>query len=250
MKSHELYNGQVNLQFDAGKHVYYKDSQKVPNVTTILSVINKPALINWASNMAVDTIQGAIKAGETYDEVQLSALFASARKSHLAKKKEAGDVGSMVHQWIEQYVKGQEPDMPVNQVLNSSASRFLEWQDKHRVTFQVSEQVVYSANHNFVGTLDLICFIDGQRYVADIKTSSGIYPEYLLQTSAYRCAREEEHPEEEYAGQLIIRIGRDGAFEFARIDNRDYPQLLAGFLSVLDTWRTMEDLKSYKPELI
>ena len=46
----QYFNGDsVELEFSAGKHTYQVDGEYVPSVTTILDVINKPALMPWAA---------------------------------------------------------------------------------------------------------------------------------------------------------------------------------------------------------
>ena len=41
-----LYNKQIKLTFEEIKHTYFYEGKKVPSVTSILSIVNKPALIN------------------------------------------------------------------------------------------------------------------------------------------------------------------------------------------------------------
>lgn len=244
-----LYNKEVELVFESFRHEYTDANGKVPSVTTILSIIAKPALISWAANSAVDYIADQIKPGVSLDELQLQAIFEAGRKNHFQKKVDAGTIGSFVHKWVEQYIKGENPPAPVNEGLQNSINQFLGWVAKHKVKFLVSEQVIFSKKFRFTGTLDFICEIDGKMYVGDLKTSSGIYPEYLIQTAAYRYAREEEFPKEKFEGQLIVRIGKEGDFEFAMIrDNLRYNQMLVGFLSALKLWQSMERLKTYSPE--
>ena len=240
-----LYNKTVKLVFEEFKHSYFFEGRKVPSVTTILSVINKTALINWAANMAADYFKGQIEPGKSYDEVQLNTIWKEAKAAHYKKKTETGDIGTFVHEWVEKYIKGENPPPPVNQDLRESTERFLKWVKDHKVTFLASEQVVFSKKYNFCGTLDFICKINGGKLVlGDLKTSSGIYNEYFLQTAAYRLARTEEYPEEQYSGQAIIRIGRDGGFEF--VESTNYVKHIEGFLAALKLHEVMEHLKDVK----
>jgi hypothetical protein len=253
----KLYKGEVELVFDSFRHSYHVNDrtfdrfqEKVTSVTTALGIINKPALVNWAANMAADSIAEALKPGISYDELELQTIIEAGRKAHYQRKTDAGLTGTFVHKWVEDYIKGNNPGMPVNKNLQEAINRFLEWVNRHKVEFLLSEQQVYSRKYNYTGTLDFICKIDGKMYIGDMKTSTGIYPEYFIQTAAYRQARLEEFPEEEYAGQLIVRVGKeDGAFEFAKVtDTNWYKKMFVGFVAALKTYETTELLKEFKAE--
>lgn len=243
----KLYDGNVELFFENFKHLYTFNGKKVTSVTQALSVINKPALVAWAANSAIDYVSTQISPGKSYDELELQAIFEAGRKSHYNKKTEAGNIGTFVHKWVEDYIKGTPQGMPVNEDLKEAVEKFLGWVDKHKVTFLKSEQQVFSKKYLFTGTLDFICKIDGKLYIGDLKTSSGIYPEYLVQTAAYRFARTEEFPEEKYTGQLIVRIGKDGSFEFAVMrDDVWYRKMFVAFLAALKLQESLEEIKDFK----
>ena len=237
-----LYNKQIKLTFEEIKHTYFYEGKKVPSVTSILSIVNKPALINWAANMAADYFKGQIEPGKSYDEIQLNTIWKDAKSAHYKKKVETGDIGTFVHQWVEDYIKGKNPPPPVNDDLKASTERFMKWQKDEKVKFLSSEQVIYSKINNYCGTLDFICKINGKLYLGDLKTSSGIYKtEHGMQVSAYRMAREEEFTNEKYTGGAIIRIGRDGAFEVWKFE--DDAIFREGFLAALKLYNTVEEMK-------
>lgn len=245
----QLYSGEVEINFDSFRHQYSDNQGKVTSVTTALSIISKPALINWAANTAIEYVSQQIEPGKSYDELQLSAIWDGGKKAHYQKKTDAATIGTFVHKYVENYIKGSAPAMPVNEGLQKSVLQFLDWVKKHDVKFLASEQMIFSRKYRYTGTLDFICVIDGKMYLGDLKTSTGIYSEYLIQTAAYRFAREEEFPQEQYAGQLIIRIGKDGEFEFAIVRNDEmYKRILVGFLAALKLHQTMDMLKEFKPE--
>ncbi len=243
----KLYNGEVELLLDTFKHIYTFNGKKVTSVTQALNVINKPALVAWAANSAIEYVSLQIEPGKSYDELQLQAIFEAGRKNHYQKKTEAGDIGSFIHKWVEQYIKGENPAMPVNPDLQDAVGRFMGWVKKHNVNFLLSEQQIYSKKYNYTGTLDFICKIDNKMYIGDLKTSSGIYPEFLIQTAAYRFARVEEYPKENYVGQLILRIGKDGSFEFALLrDDAWFTKMFVAFLAALKLQESLERIKEFK----
>jgi len=245
----KLYNGETEVMFESFRHQYFDKNGEIPSVTTILSIIGKPALISWAANTAIDYVSQQIEPGKSYDELELQAVWEGGKRAHYQKKTDAGTVGMFLHKFIEQYIKGENPAAPVNEGLRDSVGLFLAWVEKHQVKFLLSEQMVMSRKYHFVGTLDFVCTIDGKMYLGDLKTSSGIYPEMFLQTAAYRLARTEEYPEEDYAGQLIIRIGKEGDFEVAIVrDDVAYRSMLVGFIAALKLYETMKSLKKYTPK--
>lgn len=247
----KLYNGEVTLTFDSARHryVWEEKDQVIPSVTTILKVINKPALINWASNMAVDYASSAIEPGKSYDELELASIWQGAKKAHFQKKTDAGDLGTFLHKWVEDFIKGEKPGMPVNPDLQLSVLKFRKWAKQHKVKFLLSEQMIFSRKYKYSGLIDFVCEMDGELYIGDLKTSSGIYPEMMMQTCAYRKAREEEFPGEKYAGQMIVRIGKDGTFEFAVMrDKKMHKSMFDGFLSALILSKSLETLEKYKGE--
>lgn len=242
---HKLYKNSVVVLFDSQKHRYTYQNEVVPSVTTILSVINKPALVSWAANTAVASVAEAIKPGRSYDEIELQKIFENAKKAHTREKVDAGNIGTFIHEWIEKYIHNERPKMPVNPDLRESIEQFLDWKQENRVEFILSEQVVFSKKYNYIGTLDFVCTMNGKLYIGDTKTSNAIHPEYLLQVSAYRQAREEEFPDEKYYGQVIVRVGKSGDFETVKIDKRsDHAENIKTFLHARELYLRMDDLKT------
>jgi len=245
-----LYDGAVELMFQAYGHKYTVNDKKVRSVTQALGIINKPALISWAARMAAEYFKDQIEPGKSYDEVQLITIFESAKGAHWKKKVDAGNLGTFVHNWVEDHINGKKPAIPVNKALKDAVQRFLDWEKAHKVKFLLSEQQVYSRKYNYTGTLDFICKIDGKMYIGDLKTSSGIYPEMLIQTAAYRFARSEEYPREKYAGQVIVKVGKeDGALEVAVIrDGKWYSKMFAAFIAALKLSESMDLIKEFRGE--
>lgn len=247
----KLYKDTVTLIMDSYAHRYTWEEKDlvVKSVTTALKVIAKPQLISWAANIGVEAIAELIQPGVEYDEVQLAEIWQIGKEAHRKKKVNAADLGTLIHKWIEDYIKGNNPGMPKNKKMKRSVNMFLKWVEEHNVKFVLSEQVALSRTYLYAGTIDFICKIDGDLYIGDLKTSKGIYAEMLMQTAAYRFAREEEFPKEKYRGQIILRIGSDGTFDTAVVrSDKSYKMLLEGFLYALYLSNSMEKIEAYKPE--
>lgn len=221
----KLYEGKVIMRFDSYHHTYtVTDEEKglkdarVTGVSTVLDVIDKSRfLLPWAIRETIDCVKENLKAGCVYDELQIAKILSGAKSASNNKKTDAGDFGTLLHEWVESYVKGENPPMPTNQILRNSVEDFLKWTIKDEVEFQLSEQPLYSRKYRCAGTLDCIAFVTvkGKRglYIGDWKTASGIYLSQKIQTAGYRMMREEEYPNEKYVGQFIMRFGKDGSFE-------------------------------------
>lgn len=245
----KLYKGNVEILFNPEAHIYYKDDNKVPSVTNILSVIAKPALIPWAAKMATNYIAEHIKPGVSYDEVELREIFESGKKAHSNFKIAAAGVGLLIHEWISNYILAKVngtliPDMPISEDLQRSINKFLAWEKEYEVEFLKTEEMIYSIEHGFTGTFDFIARIKGELVFGDIKTSSGIWSEYWYQIMAYQMARQEEYPEEKYAYRGIIRIDKkEGVFQWKQSDPEDEKDHIKGFLAAKDLYNSLEKMK-------
>ena len=237
------------MTFDPYRHEYVVEDEIKTSSTQALGVIAKPALVNWAAKMAVEYMATQLKPGESYDELQLNSMLELAKKAHWQKKTDAGSAGTLVHNWVENYINGKKPDLPIALQLKQSVEKFLKWEKEHKIDFLLSEQLVYSRKYQYTGTLDFICKYDGELFIGDLKTSSGVYVEHLLQVVSYKKAREEEFPEEKYAGILIVQIGRDGSFNLAVVRDTDILNtMFTAFIAALKLKETMDILKGYKWE--
>ena len=198
---------------------------KLVSVTTVLGVINKPALIPWARNQALEKVRLTLEefmgaAGRGYlSGIDIPALIEEARTRPDEIRDEAGNLGTRAHDLIEKYLRGEEAVVPddLTQVLIS----FLSWQKESCITVTMAEQMVYSAKHLYAGTMDAWGIRDGKPVALDWKTSNALYPEAALQVSAYAKAWEEmtgERCERAY----VVRFGKTKAeFEVREVADID-----------------------------
>ena len=192
MESYKLYNSAVELLFDPIKHRYSVDGVVVDGVTTILKVINKPALVNWSANMSAGYVEKNLKPGVALDEVQIMELVDGAKKAHRVRADQTASLGTLAHAWFDDHFSGRAPTTPVNPELRRMTGAFLKFADTHKVEVLETERRLYSQRFKFAGTVDLICKVDGELTVADYKTGSGIYAEMLAQCGGYHLCYEEE----------------------------------------------------------
>src|SRR5688500_10214772 len=96
-----LYGGAVTIQrgdFGQKKHAYFWKEKGlfIPGATSILGILDKPALIQWAANKAAEHVASNLKPGATEDDIK--RVCDEAKKRHVRLKEEGGEVGSNVHE--------------------------------------------------------------------------------------------------------------------------------------------------------
>jgi hypothetical protein len=181
-------------------HQSYKlaDGTPVPGVTTVLGVINKPALLGWAWEEG--------RAGRDY------------RKS----RDKAADVGTLAHWMIECHLKGLTPVVDTFSAEDISKAenaviKFMSWWDSQGLMLVASECQLVSEDMHCGGTLDIVARRrDGALALVDIKTSKGIYDEMIYQVAAYAAMWNEQPGSEPIAACIIARFGKqldEGDFE-------------------------------------
>lgn len=167
---------------------YDKAGKLLPGVTTILSVLNKPALVPWANGLG---LQG-INVREYVDVL--------------------ATIGSIGHDMIcchnrgVAFDPGEHPKDLIDKAENCFLS-YLAWEKQHEVEPILCEEKLISEIHGFGGTLDMFARVDGIRTIVDYKTGKAIYAEHVYQVAAYRKALEERGQRAEAV--RILQIGRD-----------------------------------------
>lgn len=182
---------------DEKTHKYLIDGELVPSVTTVLKVLDKPALVAWAANQTAKKATELIARKTDKDGAvhiafsEAQEILEEARKTFRETSGDAKDIGSMVHAAIERMVLG-KPEEPVNdEGVANGLIAFNQWRESEKVKPVRVEALVGSKKYGFGGAVDFIGFIGGKLCLADWKTSTGIYDEYRIQVSAYLCAVEE-----------------------------------------------------------
>lgn len=137
-----------------------------PRVTKILDIKARPALENFLREME---------------------NFSSAED---VKNKSAAE-GSLVHETVQKFLVGEGQDIPEEIIPAVSALQRFNDEKKMKFHPEFVEKRIWSSRHRYAGTIDALATIDGRFGVVDIKTSTGFYPEYNLQTAAYVSALQE-----------------------------------------------------------
>ena len=232
--------------FNKAQHKYMIDGKPATGVTTIIGVLAKPALIDWSARMTADYIRENVSyviAGEDggFWAIKPSSVE-EAKLAHKRKKEAAGEHGTSAHELVEEWINGTMK----GEVLDDKykpISKFIKWADEEVDHFLFSERQMYNKELFIAGTADF-AYIgkDGRRYIADFKTSSGIYGiDYWLQVAAYRFLAEAEG-DEKYDGATVVRLGKDGKFEVQKL--YEYETFKDGFLACLSLYRLQASANS------
>jgi hypothetical protein len=130
----------------------------------------------------------------------------------------AGDEGTQVHEAAEKILKGEEvrwiePDGYVNYNTHvwKMILSFYDFWTTYNPKLLLSEEFMYSDQHKYSGTLDLLVELDGKKWIIDIKTSTAIHTSHYLQMSAYVKAYEEKYGEKvDRTGILWLKSSKRG----------------------------------------
>lgn len=240
---------------DAGRY-YEVEGQMYPSVTTVLSVINKPALVPWAAKM--ERIAALEAAADLYEDVHGTprmsrAAFISSLESRIGKEKagkkemeKAGEIGTQIHslaEWNLRKTMGQVVG-PEPHVTQQALWAFMVLEEKIKELELEPvriEQVLFSQTYGIAGTMDLLANVKwhGSRKLAliDFKSGKAVYSEAYLQVSAYaQCLQEMgfEHPD---IG-IIIRLPKidsDPEAEVVEVPDMDYQFQI--FLHTLELYK-------------
>lgn len=249
----KLYNNTVELTFDEGRHRYTVDGETVAGVTTVLKVISKPALVPWAAKMTSEYVEKHLKPGVALDELEIKQLVAAAKVAHKTRAQHSADLGSLAHQWFEDYFAGKEPGMPFNPDLLNMVKAFLRFVKTHEIHPIFLERRLYSKEHKVAGTADLGLMIEGELAIGDYKTSkSGIYPEHLIQMGAYDVCYTEEQQflgvDKPVERHIIINTNAKGELYVAQSKNVSVNR--NAFLAALSLDRALEAIAIDKKSIV
>ena len=170
------------------------------SVTTILNVINKPALIPWAKKQSLEKVKYVLQnhvMNGTLPEIKnsddIDAIINEASKTPDQVLQTAGDFGSHAHALIEKVINARinnekDPVIPIDfKFVMESFEMFCE---QYNPVFIGSEVQVCSDSmyYAYAGTVDAVIVHENNTVVVDFKTSKGIYDEHRLQVGAYSHA--------------------------------------------------------------
>lgn len=209
----------TGLKFYPSSHRYKLDGQWVPGVTTILGVLDKPAISKWAASQVAEYVADNPSAIEHLRDMGRGPMVQALKGIPWEKRDSAGRRGNVLHDYAESLLNGDEIDVAEEHVpVMEHALAFME--DWHIEPLLV-EFPCASREHRWAGTGDLIAKYrrpdTGREGVAifDWKSGKGLYPEYAWQLNAYAHAEfygvdGDEHPLPACDDAFGVQIRPDG----------------------------------------
>ena len=107
----------------------------------------------------------------------------------------AGKEGNQVHEACEKLILGEEVswmddygNAKYSQIVWEMILKFHEFWTTHKPELISAEEFVWSDKHKYAGTADIVCKMNGEIWLLDIKTSNSIHKSYDLQLASYAKA--------------------------------------------------------------
>jgi hypothetical protein len=176
------------LVFYPSSHRYRLDGEWVPGVTTILGVLDKPAIPKWAATQVAEYVADNPAGVEELRAMGRGPMVQALKGLPWAKRDTAAVRGTDVHNFAEKIVNGETVEVPEH--LAGYVEAALAFMDDYGIEPVLVEAVVGSREHRYAGKLDLVA--DSSRHpraIYDYKTTaSGIYGTTAWQNAAYAYA--------------------------------------------------------------
>ena len=176
------------------------DNNLYPSVTSVLSVLSKPGLQQWALRGMANTLEKELlelqRTGEIggIDEAGIKAVVERASATSKKQLEAAGDFGTRAHDVIDAIIRGSRGEgLQIENDILPVVKNFWDWWVDSGVTLDPrGDTMIYSPTYGYAGALDALARTpEGDLMVCDWKTSNAIYESHLIQVCAYAKAVEE-----------------------------------------------------------
>lgn len=159
---------------------------RVPGVTSVLNMLPKPFLKWWAAKVVAET---AVENAGTVVQMMLSGERQGAieflKKSPDRFTGKAADMGTEVHDLIEQLARGEKIGR-VHPDVKPYIDGWRAFNEEFEPEYLFVEETVWSDTYGYAGSFDAIVKINGETIMLDNKTTrSGVHEEVALQMAAY-----------------------------------------------------------------
>lgn len=188
--------GKVIPDHDETGHFYLLPNGKRVASTTSKLIIEKPHLRFWAVKKGIEWLEIDNRFSKL-STPERDDIINGATYAHTEVRDDAGSVGSLAHDVVENYIKhwiktGHKPvdirqGFPVNSDPRSvAAARSVEaFFNSHDIIPLASELLVCSEKRGSAGTMDFVAIIDNVLTLLDFKTSNNVSDDYALQVADY-----------------------------------------------------------------
>lgn len=219
------------------------ERKPVVSVTSVLGIIDKPALRRWYGQKDAEATLDLERSGELagIDIADAIALMRSKGLGAEAKREAGADRGTAVHDALQTFCEdgtvpglGDFPDATRGYVQGLCA-----WLLDAEPEPELVEQIVGSPSLGIAGRFDLIAALGTERWLIDLKTSAnaGKYPESHAQLEGYKLCFPECGIKPVDKG-LIVVVYENGGYE--AVPSKGEPQ---DFLDILACHKALGRLR-------
>lgn len=240
-------------------HSYTLDGYGIPGVTTVIGVLDKPALVGWAAEQAASY---AVENWDALKDVPLLERGKRIKEARFNTNRKAVVKGNRIHALGDKLAHGETVEVPVE--IRSQVEAYAHFLDAWEIDVIATETPVCSTVWRFGGTFDLLANVP--RFgvsLIDIKTGGRVYDETALQLNAYagcdlRLVEEKvfgprggakpsewhEAPMPERIDSLLVAHVMEGTVEMVPVGGKGEhkaepdPAIFDTFLHLLDVFET------------
>lgn len=180
----KLENHFTDLEFDERTHTYKLNGIVLPSVTTIM----KPLSDNKYSTVREDVLENA------------------------------ANKGSAVHNAIENYLKFGIED--ISEEHKAYFSAFLKFMSEKQPIILATESKVYHKILRYSGTVDLVCIINGEVVLIDVKTTA-VLMDMLTKVQLEAYAKALDSHSFKVDKKAILHLKKDGTYRLVPHENND-----------------------------
>jgi hypothetical protein len=238
-------------------YIHPNRPKQVPSITNIKGIKGIEGLKWWAAKEAGNYAADNIAKLAMLSRDEIFTLVKGAPFAKTSAKSEASDVGDVVHDWIDSYIKGIPPteamlaapvkawpDGNVTPLQPSGARtarnmwrQFVWWVKAYEPQFTGSEFTVWSDKYEYAGTADWMANIRGMHVLGDTKTGKAVYDDFRYQLAALAFAdfildaSGNEQPIPRFDAYGILHVRPMGA-ELVRFKNEAVEDAFKAFVAM------------------
>ena len=209
------------MKYSKNHTVYYNDNgNEVPSATTILKILNKPALVKWANYLG-------------FRSLDVDAVL-----------NESAELGTLIHDLIHSILCKHlivfiPSEKHPNWLIYSYIKKFKTWLNTNTVEPIILEKSF--STDNFGGTVDFYGKINGKYTILDFKTSKKIHITMFIQLALYCILLEKHGYTVEQVGILLVNNKNDGEKFISREELEPYVEFAKGLVGVFHSYYNLND---------
>jgi hypothetical protein len=260
MNKFDVAKASKRLKIDNGRY-YDMQGKNFPSVTSILGIIDKPALKQWSVKMALNSIidqlfqvktnplTGDVMFNAEQDKQIIDQIKDNAKKAPDNAAQAAAQLGTDAHNAIDALVQGKPiPDNLIHSnVVQNVVAAFRQWQTDTSITIdRRGDTRVFSEIYGFAGAMDAFGWDkNGSLVVIDFKTSNHIFPPLKLQVVAYAKAFEEMQGGKVPVKRcVVVRFDKfKPEYEMMIVEEEEMESCYNAFKAALYLWNWVENAK-------